>query len=331
MKTIILLVVVIVIGFVWINDKSTSTQPPDVTLIQAVYHPDHLHLSEPDQAHRYGNLQLYPIYASPQFLNYHRQLGSYLSLQEALNQKKLVITEIQGTEPSDQINRQNQLQQRSDEDQAEVNTLLIQNISADTIIILGGEVVRGGKQDRMIAQDFIILPHSDKIDISVFCVEHGRWNAEESVSFYMSMDVAPGKIRKAAKAAEPQEKVWEEVAVLHEDLDVKSSTGGLAYALYDKKLADSVEHYKKHLQKIVWSDNVVGVIAVNGNEIVGCDIFAQHKLFANYYPNLLSSYCSQVYKPATTAALPFVEVQTFLLSIIQGKHWKTVLHKTVPS
>src|SRR5690606_24354860 len=143
MKTIILIVVVIVIGFVWINGKPTSTQPTDVTLFQAVYHPDHLHLAEPDKVHRYGNLQLYPIYASKLFLDYHRQLGPYLSLQEALNQNKLVITEIQGTESSEQTNRQNQLQDHSsDEDHAEVNTLLIQNISADTILILGGEVVR---------------------------------------------------------------------------------------------------------------------------------------------------------------------------------------------
>ena len=33
----------------------------------------------------------------------------------------------------------------------------------------------GGKQDRVIAKDRIVPPGSDPIDLSVFCIEPGRW------------------------------------------------------------------------------------------------------------------------------------------------------------
>src|SRR5688572_16605244 len=244
------------------------------------------------------------------FLTYHQHLGPYLSLQEALDQKEIVITELTGKEGQNTAPSATQ-EHDSELDEAEVNTLFIENISSDTIIILGGEVVRGGKQDRMIAQDFILVPHSGKIDIGVYCVEHGRWTPSEGGAvFSVAMDIAPSKVRKAAAAPRPQEKVWEEVAELSADLEVRETTGALADALADEDLKKLIKPYKEHLQNIEWPENVVGVIAVMRNEIVGCDIFAQHELFKKYYPNLLSSYSSDAYRYDSNMASPYVQVNT---------------------
>ncbi len=179
MKTTIILAVAVMIVLLCIRVYQTPGQQPTVHVHQvaqhsiAIYHSENLYTEPPSEKYRYSSLQLYPIFASTFFLTHHQHLGPYLSLQEALDQKKIVITELIGQE--DQRSTPSATQEDRALDEAEVNRLFVENISSDTIIILGGEVVRGGKQDRMIAQDFMVLPHSGKVDIAVYCVEHGRW------------------------------------------------------------------------------------------------------------------------------------------------------------
>jgi hypothetical protein len=78
---------------------------------------------------------------------------SFLTLQEALEQKKVIVYETQS-----------------------VNELAIENVSSEDIYVQSGDIVKGGKQDRMMAQDFIVPPKSGRMPISAFCVEHGRWS-----------------------------------------------------------------------------------------------------------------------------------------------------------
>ena len=320
MKTTIILAVAVMIVLLCIRVYQTPGKQPTMHVHQVaqhsigIYHSENLSIEQPSEKYRYGSLQLYPIFASSFFLTYHEQLGPYLSLQEALDQKKIVITEL--TAKEDQQTAPSAAQGDRSLDEADVNKLFVENISSDTIIILGGEVVRGGKQDRMIAQDFMVLPHSGKLDIAVYCVEHGRWTGSEVGDFEIAMDVAPNKVRKAAKADAAQEKVWDEVAHLNRSLDASAPTEALASALADGEMKESIQPYKKQLEKIDWPESVVGVIAVMGNEIVGLDIFAQHLIFSKYYPSLLSSYCSDAYALRDDAMMPYVEVQSFLNTLI---------------
>src|ERR1700722_2006335 len=62
-------------------------------------------------------------------------------------------------------------------DGAQVNRLVLVNNSKRPLLLLAGEIVSGGKQDRVIGKDRIIPAESDPVDLSVFCVEPGRWVA----------------------------------------------------------------------------------------------------------------------------------------------------------
>lgn len=315
--TIILSVVVVVIGLHLIRTSHTPVSASAATFQEAAshssdfYHIPYLHVEPASDHYRYADLQLYPIFASALFLDQHQYLGPYLSLKEALGQHKIVITELTKENsqshgmPTDQL------------DQAEVNKLFVENISADTIIILGGEVVRGGKQDRMIAEDFMVLPHSGKIDIGVYCVEHSRWTpSDDELAFESTLDVAPNKVRKAAQGPEPQNKVWEEVEALNKDFDVESSTGALAYVVGDTKMLESIEPCKEGLQDIQWPENVVGVMAIRGSELLSIEVFAQPQLFTKYYPSLLNSYCSGIYEPSNSTLMSYTEAQASLQNLI---------------
>jgi ARG/rhodanese/phosphatase superfamily protein len=94
---------------------------------------------------------------------------------------------------------------------AQVNRLVLVNNSKRPLLLLAGEVVTGGKQDRVVAKDRIVPPESDPVDLGVFCVEPGRW-IENSTKFdtHASVMVQPS-VRKQAMAEANQQKVWDSV------------------------------------------------------------------------------------------------------------------------
>ncbi len=99
----------------------------------------------------------------------------------------------------------------------QVNTLVLVNNSKRPLLLLAGEIVTGGKQDRIIARDRIVPAGADPIDLSVFCVEHGRWT-ESSAKFgatannaAQSFMVQPA-VRQQAMVAKDQQQVWNSVS-----------------------------------------------------------------------------------------------------------------------
>ncbi len=97
-------------------------------------------------------------------------------------------------------------------DSARVNQLVLVNSSKRPLILLAGEVVTGGKQDRVVGKDRIVPAESDPVDLSVFCVEHGRWVGETGKFDTHASVMAQPSVRKRAMADADQSKVWEAVS-----------------------------------------------------------------------------------------------------------------------
>ena len=72
--------------------------------------------------------------------------------------------------------------------------MLINN-SDRPLLLLAGEIVTGGKQDRVIGADRLVPPKSDPIDLSVFCVEPGRWVATQRA--VRQHEIADGAAQRA--------------------------------------------------------------------------------------------------------------------------------------
>jgi hypothetical protein len=117
---------------------------------------------------RHGNLTVFPVEAAKSY-----PTGEFLTLDEGLRSGEVVVTEagnVQGLirrGPAPAIRH----------DGAQVNRLVLVNNSRRPLLLLAGEIVSGGKQDRVIGKDRIVPPESDPVDLSVFCVEPGRWVA----------------------------------------------------------------------------------------------------------------------------------------------------------
>ena len=93
-------------------------------------------------------------------------------------------------------------------DSAQVNQLVLVNSSKRPLILLAGEVVTGGKQDRVVGKDRIVPAESDPVDLSVFCVEHGRWVGTDGKFDTHASVMAQPSVRKKVMADADQTKVW---------------------------------------------------------------------------------------------------------------------------
>src|SRR3974377_2459868 len=114
-----------------------------------------------------GNLSLFPIVGGTE-----ANTARLLTLDEGLRSGAVVVTEagsLQGL-----IRRGTHYPHTSG---PEVTRLVLVNSSDRPLFLLAGEVVTGGKQDRVIGVDRIVPPKSEPVDLSVFCVEPGRWGA----------------------------------------------------------------------------------------------------------------------------------------------------------
>jgi hypothetical protein len=280
-----------------------------ISMANAQYNEKNLKL-EPDAAsqYRFKKLQLFPVKANKAFEDQHRNLGTYTTLEEALKSKKIRITEV-GT----------------------VNTLYAENTSSDTIMILAGEVVQGGQQDRMVGEDIVLYPKSGKKDISVFCVEHGRWQENGSgKAFTQYYNMSNNEVRKAAAVKKDQNEVWNKVSETTEKNKAQTSSGTLTALKDAGDFSAELKAYTAHFGNLFKDQNdVIGVIAVSGDKILGCDMFATHALFEKHYVNLINSYATEAITTGDVVNMGYDRVNDYLKSIIadEGKQEKEVEKK----
>jgi hypothetical protein len=204
---------------------------------------------------------------------------NFLTLQEALAQKKVRVYETK-----------------------EVNELAIKNFSNQDVYVQAGDIVRGGDQDRMISIDFIVPPRSGRMPIAAFCVESGRWSkrGEEQSAYFSSSEnfAATKELKLAAKSAESQSAVWENVSVaqakltknLSVDIVSESSPSSYELAVENTTVKETAGSYVSALNGLLRNKpDVIGfAFAINGH-VNSADIYASHALFAKLWPKLLKA------------------------------------------
>src|SRR5687768_16278815 len=231
---------------------------------------------------------------------------NFLTLQEALAQKKVIVYETK-----------------------DVNELAIRNLSNQDVYVQSGDVVRGGGQDRMISVDFIVPPRSRRMPIAAFCVESDRWNkrgSESNVAFGSSdTAVATKDLKLAAKRSNSQAEVWENVKVdtgklnanLYLDVADPASPSSYELAVNNSVVLDTSNEYIKALSGIVRNQrDVIGyVFDINGH-VNSADVYASRPLFLKLWPKLLRASSveaiAELNQAAATEPVTTETVRTFL-------------------
>jgi hypothetical protein len=210
----------------------------------------------------------------------------------------------------------------------QVNQLVLINRGKHPLILLAGEVVSGGKQDRVIGKDRIVPIGAAPLPLDVFCVEHGRWTPG-AVQFSAAQTMVHPSVRDKAAIEQDQKQVWAAVrgetapvGSMAQTVTVESEAANASVAAapqisrsavagaidasgtqsYEKiyqtsPIGASVETFSEEIQRRftretsgLKGEHVVGIVVAFGSEVAWSDIFASSQLFDSYWPKLLRSY-----------------------------------------
>jgi len=229
------------------------------------------------QRYTYGNLRLVPIRMKPSFRQAIGNVGYYMSLHQAMVNNEISVTEASQS--------------------GTVNTLLVRNQSADTLFIMSGEILQGGKQDRVVARDMLIPPGEGRVKIPVYCVEKGRWQYKGNASdaqFTEYYGMANEHLRDIIDHRLGQNAVWEEVKKSNDRDGVQSRTDAYTDHVNNRNFRRIEQGYVDFFSSIFDDEgDVIGVIAVTGNRVEGCDLFISNRLFRAEFEKLIYSYIDE--------------------------------------
>jgi hypothetical protein len=285
------------LAFVGSAPGSPTTPPPrsegDWRLLEAV---------------NYENISVFPVVSS-----YNQDTSAFLTLEEGLASGEVVVAE-QGSEGLARSRDGRPIYIPQPSTGASVNQLVLINRSKRPLLLLAGELVSGGKQDRVIGKDRIIPAGAPPLPLDVFCVEHGRWTG--SSQFAAALTIVHPSVREKAAVDQMQTEVWDAVRsgttrradpaapapkITQRDIQGAIAAEGRTEAyekIYQSRavgvsiddFVNEVQRRFTHATSSLKGERVVGVVVAYGGEVAWSDIFASGELFDHYWHKLLRSY-----------------------------------------
>jgi hypothetical protein len=212
----------------------------------------------------YENLTVIPVYTASRSVPH-----DIVTLDRALANKWLKITEIEG---------------------GRVPQVEVSNQSDRYVFLMGGEILTGCRQDRIVGRDVLLGPRSKNVTVPVYCVEQGRWTYE-SEEFYSKSNLGTSEIRAEAQKATgfSQANIWSEVGEMH-------ARGGRPgetrfQVMYDSDEAkDKIGAFEARMAGVpTLYPDAIGVVIGVGHRVASVDVFTSRALFAELWPKILRS------------------------------------------
>src|SRR5713226_7969994 len=249
----------------------------------------------------YENISVFPVVSS-----YGQDTSPFLTLEEGLSTGEVIVSE-QGSEGLVRSRDGRRIYPPRPTTGASVNQLVLINRSKRPLLLLAGELVSGGKQDRVIGKDRIVPVGGPPLPLDVFCVEHGRWTG--GAQFAAANTIVHPSVRESAAVDQVQTKVWESV---RNGTNAKGGAAGLPPQISSRNLQAAIagngrtEAYEKIYESravgvsiddfvdqvqrrfanetsALKGERVVGVVVAYGGEVTWSDIFASGDLFDHYW------------------------------------------------
>jgi len=294
----------------------------------------------------YENLTIFPVVSSEV-----ADTQGFETLDEALASGDAVVTE-SGSNALHRTRGRDYYpgwQEEQDEETAQVNQLVLVYHGKRPLLLLAGELLSGGKQDRIIGKDRIVPVGPKPLPLDVFCVEHGRWS--EGDQFTASTIIVHPSVRESAAVEQEQGRVWDAVRsgstsagsvggvgapaaappVFSQgniDVTISNDAPTESYAkIYDSPSSGApVNNFTEEIQKRfakategIKDGSVVGVVVAYGGEIAWSDVFASPALFQHYWPKLARSYVIEALSRPQTREHASIDDARAFLQPLQGQ------------
>ena len=284
----------------------------------------------------YENISVFPVVAS-----YGQDTSAFLTLEEGLAKGEVLVRE-RGSEEMVR-GRDGRTVYIPQPTGASVNQLVLINRSKRPLLLLAGELVSGGKQDRVIGKDRIVPVGAPPLPLDVFCVEHGRWTG--SSQFAAALTIVHPSVREKAAVDQKQTEVWDAVrsgstakaapaapAPRISRSELQNAIAGNAHTeAYEKiyqssAVGVSIDDFVAEVQRRfasatsgVKGERVVGVVVAYGGEVAWSDIFASGELFDHYWHKLLRSYAVEALARPTVRTMASREGASEFLRRLNGR------------
>ncbi len=308
------------LGFVWAAPHSPGATP-----------------SRPEGGWRlldpitYENISIFPVVTSST-----QDTSPFLTLDEGLSTGEVLVSE-QGAAGLARTRDGRPVPIPQYNTGASVNQLVLINRSKRPLLLLAGELVSGGKQDRIIGKDRIVAPGAEPLPLDVFCVEHGRWSSGSQ--FAESKTIVHPSVREQAAIKQDQTEVWAAVTAgstakaapaapraslsadaLSSVMVEEAPTQSYDKIYKSKRVGGSIDSFVEAVQRRfdkatsgLKGEHVVGVVVAYGGEVAWSDIFAPGDLFNQYWSKLLRSYAVEALaRPALRETASADEAREFL-------------------
>ena len=277
----------------------------------------------------YENITIFPVVGGS------LDTRGFLTLDEGLSSGEVVVSEHGGEGLA--RSRDGRPAVRDYRRSASVNELVLINRSKRPLLLLAGELVSGGKQDRIIAKDRIVPPGAEPLPLDVFCVEHGRWSSGSE--FKAAKTIVHPSVREQAAVKQSQTDVWAAVTrgstaapapgapsarlspdSLAETVHMDAPTQSYEKIYESRRVSGSVDSFVDEVQRRfaratsgLKGERVVGVVVAYGGEVAWSDIFASSDLFYHYWDKLLRSYAVEALaRPALRETAASSDAREFL-------------------
>lgn len=252
----------------------------------------------------YKNLRLVPLRMKEGFKEATGNMGYYISLHQAMLTNQIAITEAStgGT----------------------VNTLIGRNLSSDTLFLMSGEILQGGKQDRVIARDMLIPPGEGRVRIPVFCVEQGRWkykgeSNDQKFSEYYGM--ANEHLRDIIDHRLGQTQVWNEVSKSNKRDGVNSGTEAYTDHANNRQFRRLEQEYIDFFLNTFENDpTVIGIMAITASRVEGVDLFINNGLFKQEFQKLIYSYVDEAVTYGAPVTIRQNVMDEYILNLLDVSH-----------
>src|SRR5580704_6161085 len=290
----------------------------------------------------YENITIFPVVSSMT-----QDTSPFLTLDEGLSSGEVVVSE-QGAAglARTRDGRPVPVPQYAG---ASVNQLVLINRGKRPLLLLAGELVSGGKQDRIIGKDRIVPVGSEPLPLDVFCVEHGRWTGASS-EFGQAKTIVHPSVREQAAVAQNQNEVWNAVrsgtlatpraasggvavgppppaplssVAIGDAIATSAPTQAYAKIYEGGRVGASVDGFVEELQRRfdratsgLKGERVVGVVVAYGGDVAWSDIFASGELFEHYWSKLLRSYAVEAMaRPRYRETVAVTDAREFLRNL----------------
>lgn len=200
--------------------------------------------------------------------------------------------------------------------QASVPELIIENSGSVMVLILDGEEIVGGRQNRIVNASFLV-PAATTMPLPVSCVEHGRWHDVSPVfssgeAGYFSLRQAKHSqvtysLRTSGLHSSDQGAIWNRVAATSAREQVASPSGAMhdIYRTRDRDLTSYQDAF-------AYVPGALGLLVALGGRPAGGDLFDQPHTAAEVWPKLVRSYALDALESADDFAVDREQMRDLL-------------------